>query len=103
MPYVAFLLLSNFCVSKIGLTAIRKQHLECRYQCASTFFRQKLISIDSAGNLFCCSLLPKGAAEGVARAGAVPGAASDAGDKGRCRVYISPYYRTGQNDKGRLR
>ena len=45
----------------------------------------------------------KGAAEGVARAGAVPGAASDAGDKGRCRVYISPYYRTGQKDKGRLR
>ena len=45
----------------------------------------------------------KGAAEGVARAGAVPGAASDAGDKGRCRVYIRPYYRTGQNDKGMLR
>ncbi len=45
----------------------------------------------------------KGAAEGVARAGAVPGAASDAGDKGRCRVYISPYYRTGQKDKGKLR
>ncbi len=48
-------------------------------------------------------LVTKGAAEGVARAGAVPGAASDAGDKGRCRVYISPYYRTGQNDKGMLR
>ena len=45
----------------------------------------------------------KGAAEGVARAGAVPGAASDAGDKGRCRVYISPYYRTGQKDNGKLR
>ena len=30
MPYAAFLLPSNFCVSKIGLTAIRKPHLECR-------------------------------------------------------------------------
>ena len=59
MPYAAFLLPSNFCVSKIGLTAIRKPHLECRYQCASTFFRQRLISIDPAGNLFCCSLLPR--------------------------------------------